>query len=186
MLRDLNDDLHKHPYDEDLKRIGKAFADLVKPMIETVGHYGLKARFLKKHLASVDRFYRELSQANFGSEVCEKLKQRFERNQDELFTFLRYDGVPWNNNNAEHAVKPFAMLRHVINGVTSQNGLRDYLILLSVCQTCKYMGVDFLDFLRSGEKDIHTFAESRSGRSGRKQTSQPTGLPTGAIPGPGS
>ena len=182
LLRDLNDDLHKHPYDEDLKRIGKAFADLVKPMIETVDHYGLKARFLKKHLASVDRFYRELSRANFGSEVSGKLKQRFERNRDELFTFLRYDGVPWNNNNAEHAVKPFAMLRHVINGVTSENGLREYLILLSVCQTCKYMGVDFLDFLRSGEKDIHAFAESRRRPRRRTQTSPTTELPANAIP----
>ena len=36
-----------------------------------------------------------------------------------------------------------------------------------VCQTCKYMGVDFLDFLRSGEKDIHAFAESRRGRRRR-------------------
>jgi hypothetical protein len=35
---------------------------------------------------------------------------------------------------------------------------------MSVCQTCKYMGVDFLDFLRFGEKDIHAFAESRRRR----------------------
>jgi predicted RecB family nuclease len=74
LLRDLNDDLHKHPYDEDLKQIGKAFADLVTPMIETVDRYGLKARFLKKHLSSVCRFYRELSRMNFGSEVSEKCK----------------------------------------------------------------------------------------------------------------
>ncbi len=186
LLRDLNDDLHKHPYDEDLKQIGKAFADLVKPMIETVDCYGLKARFLKRHLPLVERFYRELSRAHLATEVCEKLKQRLERNREELFTFLRYDGVPWNNNNAEHAVKPFAMLRHVINGVTSKRGLQEYLILLSVCQTCKYMGVDFLDFLRSGEKDIHAFAESRRGRGRRTQTSQPTGLPPNAIIGTGS
>jgi hypothetical protein len=37
-----------------------------------------------------------------------KYKQRFEKNRDKLFTFLRYDGVPWNNNNAEHAIKAFA------------------------------------------------------------------------------
>ena len=43
-------------------------------------------------------------------------------------------------------------------------------MLLSVCQTCKYMGVDFLDFLRSGEKDIHAFAESRRGRRRRSPT----------------
>jgi len=36
------------------------------------------------------------------------------------------------------------------------------------------MGVDFLDFLRSGEKDIHAFAESRRGRRRRTQTSQTT------------
>jgi len=177
LLRDLNDDLYKHPFDEELKRLGKAFADLVKPMIETVDRYGLKAHFLTKHLRSVDRFYLELSRANCGSDVCEKLKHRFERNREELFTFLRYDGVPWNNNNAEHAIKPFAMLRHVINGVTSQKGMREYLILLSLCETCKYMGVDFLDFLRSGEKDIHAFAESRGNRRRRPPATLLTGLP---------
>jgi hypothetical protein len=26
---------------------------------------------------------------------------------------------------------------------------------------CKHMGVDFLDFLRSGEQDIHAFADSK-------------------------
>lgn len=134
-------------------------------MIDTVDRYGLKTRFLKKHLPSVDRFYRELSRKNFGSEVSKKCKERFEKNREELFTFLRYDGVPWNNNNAEHAVKAFAMLRHVINGVTSEKGLRDYLILLSVCQTCKYMGVDFLGFLRSGEKDLEVFASSKRKKS---------------------
>ena len=48
------------------------------------------------------------------------------------------------------------------------------------CQTCKYMGVDFLDFLRSGEKDIHAFAETR--RKRQTQPSQPTGLPSSANP----
>jgi hypothetical protein len=75
-----------------------------------------------------------------------------------------FDGVPWNNNNAEHAVKPFAALRQIIEGITSEKGIRDYLVLLSICETCKYMGLDFLDFLRSGEKDIHAFAGSRRGR----------------------
>jgi hypothetical protein len=51
-----------------------------------------------------------------------------EKNRDKLFTFLNYDGVPWNNNNAEDAVKPFAELRHVIGGVTTENGLREYLV----------------------------------------------------------
>jgi hypothetical protein len=48
------------------------------------------------------------------------------------------------------------------------------------------MGVDFLDFLRSGEKDVHAFAESRRGRRQRTQTSQPDSLPADASPDTGS
>jgi hypothetical protein len=70
-------------------------------------------------------------------------------------------GIPWNNNNAEHAVKSFAELRQTIGGVTREKGLRDYLVLLSLCQTCRYIGLDFLDFLCSGEKDLRAFADSR-------------------------
>jgi hypothetical protein len=36
--------------------------------------------------------------------------------------------------------------------------VEEYLTLLSICQTCKYQGLDFLDFMRSGEKVIQTFA----------------------------
>ena len=163
LIRDLNDDVLKHPYDAELKRLASAFAVLLKPMVETIDQYGLKSRFLRKHLSAVERFYRQISKCNLQSETAVKLKDRLERNRDKLFTFLSFDGVPWNNNNAEHAVKPFAILRHVIAGVTTEKGIRDYLVLLSVCETCKYMGVDFLDFLLSGEKDIHAFAESLRG-----------------------
>lgn len=69
--------------------------------------------------------------------------------------------MPWNNNNAEHAVKAFATLRKVIGGSSTEKGIREYLILLSICETCKYKGLDFLEFLRSGENNIEAFASSR-------------------------
>jgi len=96
-----------------------------------------------------------------------KCKERFEKNRDKLFTFLSYDGVPWNNNNAEHAIKAFAALREVIGGTSTKKGIEEYLVLLGVCQTCKYRGLDFLDFLRSGEKDIDAFAEGQPKRRRR-------------------
>ena len=49
------------------------------------------------------------------------------------------------------------------------------------CQTCIYMGVDFLDFLRSGEKDIHAFAESRRRRKRPSATSPPPGVPADTV-----
>ena len=88
--------------------------------------------------------------------MASKLKQRFEKNRDKLFTFLYYDGVPWNNNNAEHAIKAFARLRDVLAGSCTKKGIDEYLTLLSVSETCKYRGTDFLDFLRSGETDFET------------------------------
>ena len=164
LIRDLNDDVLKHPYDKELKQVALAFAVLLKPMVESIDRYGLKSRFLRKHLVAVDRFYRRIPELTLHSETALKFKERLEKNRDKLFTFLNFDGVPWNNNNAEHAVKPFAALRQIIGGITTEKGIRDYLVLLSLCETCKYMGVGFLDFLRSGEKDIRTFAESRRGR----------------------
>ena len=164
LLRDLNDELFKNPHDEDFKRLVKGFSSLVKPMIDTVDRYGLKSHFLKKHIVFVNCFYRELFKMKPSSELALKFKKRFEKNRNGLFTFLKHDGVPWNNNNAEHAVKAFATLRHVIKGVTTENGLKDYLILLSICETCKYKGLDFLDFLRSGEKDIDVYAQKKTKR----------------------
>jgi hypothetical protein len=68
--------------------------------------------------------------------------------------------VPWNNNNAEHAVKRFAYYREVADGYFSEVGQNEYLVLLSLYVTCKYKGVSFLRFLLSREKDIDVFSES--------------------------
>jgi hypothetical protein len=159
LMRDLNAELLAQPYDEEFKTIVRGFADLLRPMVETVDRFGLKTHFLRKHRVAVERFYRGLTKTDWQSEAAIKCKQRFEKNRYKLFTFLEYDGVPWNNNNAEHAIKAFASLRNVIRGSCTKEALQEYLILLSVCQTCEYQGIDLLDFLRSGKKHIDAFPE---------------------------
>src|SRR5271155_1389664 len=71
------------------------------------------------------------------------------------------------------AGKAFAKHRDIVRGSFTPKSIQKHLVLLSVCQTCKYMGVDFLDFLRSGEKDIHAFAENRRGRKRRPGGGKP-------------
>jgi predicted RecB family nuclease len=164
LMRDLNDEILNSPFDEQLKQIVIEFGNLLKPMIETVDRHGLKKYFLNKHLSRVDRFYRHLEFSDYQSEVALKCKDRLERNRYTLFTFLNYDGVPWNNNNAEHAVKAFARLRDVIAGTSTERGTDEYLTFLSICQTCKYSGLDFLDFLRTGEKNIDRFLATKKKR----------------------
>jgi Transposase IS66 family len=161
LVRDLNEELLRNPYDGEFKHITKNFGLLLKTIVEDVDRHGLKKHFLRKHLVSVDRFYRKIVDVDYQSMAAVACKERFEKNRDKLFTFLKFDGVPWNNNNAEHAIKAFARLRDFIECGASEKGIREYLILLSICQTCKYSGLDFLDFLRSGEMDIQAFAENQ-------------------------
>jgi hypothetical protein len=111
LIRDLNDDLHKQAFNEELKALVRDFATLLRPMIQTVDRFGLKARFLRKHLHLVELFYRVLGESDFQSDAALKYKKRFEKNRERLFTFLEFDGVPWNNNNAEHAIKALADFR---------------------------------------------------------------------------
>ena len=105
----------------------------------------------------------DLLKRTFQTEVATGYQRRFEKNRDRLFTFLDHDGVPWNNNNAEHAIKAFARLRNIIGGTSTEKGLHEYLILLSIGETCKNKGVRFLDFLLSRESDVDQYV-SRKGR----------------------
>ena len=102
------------------------------------------------------------------SPVALHYRDRFQKYREKLFLFLDRDGVPWNNNNAEHAIKPMAKYRSLVKRSLQRKGLDNYLLLLSIYQTCEYRGLSFMDFLRSGEKDIYAFAES--GRRRRRQT----------------
>jgi predicted RecB family nuclease len=154
LMRDINEDLRKQPFDEEMKHIAYSFAALVKPIVETIDQFGLKARHLRKHRKSVGRFYEALDQRNYQTEPAAGYVRRFEKYRDRLFTFLGCDGIPWNNNNAEHAIKAFARLRNVIGKNSTANSMRDYLVLLSVAETCKCRGSNFLSFLRSGSTDI--------------------------------
>jgi predicted RecB family nuclease len=157
LMRDLNDDLLREPFNEELKSVANGFAFLVKSIVETIDRYGLKCRFMRKHKREVTRFYRWLSKTRFGTEVGVGYKKRFEKNKEKLFTFLDYDDVPWNNNAAEHAIKAFATLRRVFGGGSTDTGIQEYLILLSVCETCRYRRINFWEFLCSGCKDVDTY-----------------------------
>jgi hypothetical protein len=158
LIRDLNKNVLREPFNEEFKEIVRKFTMLLKPVIETIDRFGLKTRFLKKHKVDATRFLGTILEQKFKTEMAQKAQDRFKRNEERLFTFLDYDNIPWNNNNAEHAIKAFAGLRDVIEGPSTKEGMRDYLMLLSICQTCEYRGIDFLGFLRSGDKQMNEYA----------------------------
>jgi len=153
LIRDLNEDLLKHPFDQEFKAMAQKFGFLLKTIVETIDRYGLKKRFLNKHNKDVKRFYKWLFRQNRSSETMNKYIKRFRKNEEKLFSFLNYDGVSWNNNNAEHALKHFAVYRRRVNGTFSEKGLNSYLVLLSIYQTCKYKNISFHKYLLSQETE---------------------------------
>ena len=159
LIRDLNMTLLKNPFDEELKQLIVRFAALVRKIIDTIDRFGLKSRFMRKHKKDVKEFYRWLQKQIFNSELAEGFKKRMVKYEKELFLFLDYDNVPWNNNNAEHAMKYFAKYRRLVNGRITKRGLDAHLILFSIYQTCNYKGINFLDFLLSKERDIDKFMQ---------------------------
>jgi uncharacterized protein YprB with RNaseH-like and TPR domain len=158
LIRDMNDDLFGNQLDADLRDLVQTFSGVLKPIILTIDEHGLKRRQLRKHKESVEEFLDDLAVREYRSEVAEKCRTRIVKCGEKLFTFLDHDGVPWNNNGAENAIKDFAMLRRSVGGVSTESGMSDYLVLLSIRQTLKRRGVGFLDFLVSGKKDLERFA----------------------------
>ncbi len=166
LIRDINDTLFKHQLNLELKQIAKKFSVLLKNIVDTTKKHGLKKYYLLTHQKSVNQFYEFLEQSSFKSDEAKKFYNRFIRFKNNLFLFLEHDGVPWNNNNAEHAFKHFASYRRGVNGIFTQEGIKNYLILLSVYETCKYRNINFFKFLLSREKylDIYTKKYTNSGK----------------------
>ena len=157
LMRDINQELLCNPFDEELKEITRSFGILLRAIVSTVDQHGLRRCHLKKHDREVATFFRSLTDRTLASEPAGALRDKLLRWQDKLFTFIRYDGVSWNNNNAENAVKRFAYYREDTIGVLTEAGLADYPVLLSLLQTCRYKGVSFYKFLLSREQDIDLF-----------------------------
>jgi hypothetical protein len=119
LIRDINDDLKCNPYDDEFKGLAAEFAKLLRSIVDTIDKHGLKKRHLYKHKAEVARFFRDLASRNYRSELADDYQKRFAKNEGKLFTFLDHDGIPWNNNPAEHAAKAFATDSSIVNRTVS-------------------------------------------------------------------
>ena len=161
LIRDLNNDLLINQLNIEYKNIVIRFGILLRKIIKTIDTFGLRKRHLQKHKKEVDNFYSQLLTTNYETELTINWQKRFRKNKGKLFNFLNYDNTPWNNNNAEHAVKPFAKFRARCKGMLREEGVKDFLVLLSIQQTCRYRGINFLDLLKSKEKSIEEYSFRR-------------------------
>jgi transposase-like protein len=173
LIRDLNEDLWKNPYNDEFEAFVTSVSELLTPIFKDVEKFSLKARNLRKHVGGVERFYRNnVDHQSSKCEVVAKYQKRFVRYRESLFTFLQQDGIPWNNNAAERAIRHLAVQRK-ISGSFYQRIAVEYLRLLGIGQTCRFQDKSFLRFLVSGKKDVDSFRD-RKRRSSSKRVDKET------------
>ena len=160
LIGDLNDDLWKSPFDNDFEIFVLEVKKLLVPILEAVSEYGLKREHLGKFREDVDQFYeRVIDSPNYYSELALKYQKRFKRYRQSLFTFLELDSIPWNNNQAERALRHI-IVQESISKTFYRSVIQQYTVLLGIMQTCRFQEKSFLKFLLSGDRNIDAFKET--------------------------
>jgi transposase len=89
-----------------------------------------------------------LSVAGYKNQDCRRLAKRLRQHGENLFTFLLHPGVVTpDNNRAERAIRPAVVLRKISGGSRTANGANASADLLSLSQTCRHNGINFVPFL---------------------------------------
>src|SRR5439155_24241911 len=132
--------LWKAPFDGEFEAFILEVKNLFVPILGAVQEYGLKKRHLQKFRKQIDCFYeRVIEDKVYSSELTNKYQHRFQRYRQSLFTFIEHDGIPWNNNMAERAIRHLAIQRK-ISIFFFKTGATFYLLLLGITQTCRFQG----------------------------------------------
>ena len=131
-MRDINDDLLHNPFDEELKELARRYTLTLKPMVETIDKHGLKTKFLSKHKRNAEAFLDWSGKREVTSEVAQGYKSRIEKYGERLFTFLDFDGVPWNTTMPRTPSNSWRLAEGLFGTSVSEAGLKDYLVFLSI------------------------------------------------------
>lgn len=160
LIRDMNDDLLKNPFNDDLKFVTQNFTNLMQRIVKTIDRYGLRKERLFKYCNDAERLFDRIAKCKFKTEIGVYYQERFCRNRGRLFVFLKHDNLSWNNNNAEKAIKLLATHTNRKIMLFSEVRMREYLQIMSIYQTCVYNNVSFLKFRLSEEKNFDRYIET--------------------------
>ena len=89
LLRDINEDLMKSPFDQELREVVQPFATLFRTIIETVDKYGLKRRHLHKHRRQADEFLQSVREKKLTSDFAVKYQSKFAKYGERLIHVSR-------------------------------------------------------------------------------------------------
>jgi len=100
-----------------------------------------RAKAARKQGAALRARLRRLCSAPLRYPRAERFRQRLEgKEQKLLFTCFRHPKVPPTNNLAERSLRPVVIMRRVIQGTRSDQGLENHSVLRSLFETARRQG----------------------------------------------
>jgi len=131
----------------------KAFAKMLRRLVRDGIRLRKRPDFTPDKYASrirrIDRRLVALSEATYTDADAARLGKRLRRHTDELFTFLDYPAVTFDNNLAERMIRPAVILRKLSQCNRSEKGAAVQAVLMSVYRTLKLRGHDALATITS-------------------------------------
>ena len=141
LLRDLK---HVEKYKstaQDWPQFAKKLKRLIGDAIRLWKSKGeLSAEAYASRRARLTRRLAEIIAAPWENKEARRLIKRLRRHQDDLFTFLDHEGVPFDNNHAEREIRPAVIIRKNSYGNRSKAGADCQAVLMTVFRTLKQRG----------------------------------------------
>ena len=100
-------------------------------------------------IVRIDRRLQALADADYSDADAARLAKRLRKHTDELFTFLDYPDVTFDNNLAERMIRPAVILRKISQSNRSEKGAAVQAVLMSIYRTLKLRGHDPLATITS-------------------------------------
>jgi transposase len=147
LWRDVHELREKWPAEEGLERWAQALQDLYERAKAYPGeHVGERPRERLRAKQALERELLGLAHPYLESEEPQRiLCQRIERYLPELLTFVLDPRVPSHNNDAERAIRPFAVSRKISGGTRSGQGTRTKGLLATLFATWRLRGLNPLE-----------------------------------------
>ena len=148
LLREL-EKVDEHNSSAEWKAFAKSLRRLVRDGIRLRKRPDFEPEMYASRIRRIDSRLVALSEATYGDGDAARLAKRLRKHTDELFTFLDYPEVTFDNNLAERMIRPAVILRKISQSNRSEKGAAVQAVLMSIYRTLKLRGHDPLATITS-------------------------------------
>jgi transposase len=148
LLREL-EKVDEHNSSSEWKAFAKMLRRLVRDGIRLRKRPDFEPDRYRSRIRRIDQRLQTLADAHYADADAARLAKRLRKHTDELFTFLDYPEVTFDNNLAERMIRPAVILRKISQSNRSEKGAAVQAVLMSVYRTLKLRGHDALATITS-------------------------------------